>query len=149
MAFRIADNFSHHPYTRMAKAFMPNFKCVNILKNYLVRNMWYGFDVCVVQFGRKRGNFFNNSFVISAIFSNKENFLTLLGKCSSMTLPFRHGRLQNRRQSSSMTNLWRKQIRHGMSVIDQQLWRNVLFRHWMDIIQWRRVFVTDVPRFLS
>ena len=63
MTFRIADNFLHHPYTRMAKAFMPNFECVNILKNYLVRNMRYGFDVCVVQSGRKRGNFLNNSLV--------------------------------------------------------------------------------------
>ena len=78
MTIRIADNFPHHPYTRMAKAFMPNFECVNILKNYLVRNMRYGFDVCVVQSRRKRGNFLNNSFAISAIFSNKENFLIIV-----------------------------------------------------------------------
>ena len=78
MTIRIADNFSHHPYTRMTKAFMPNFECVNILKNYLVRNMRYGFDVCVVQSRRKRGNFLNNSFAISAIFSNKKNLLIIV-----------------------------------------------------------------------
>ena len=78
MTIRIANNFSHNPYTRMAKAFMPNFECINILKNYLVRNMRYGFDVCVVQSKRERWNFLNNSFAISAIFSNKENFLIIV-----------------------------------------------------------------------
>ena len=75
MTIRIVDNFPHHPYTRMAKAFMPSLECINILKNYLVCNMRYGFEVCVVQSERKRGNFLNNSFAISAIFSNKKNFL--------------------------------------------------------------------------
>ena len=78
MTIRIADNFLRHPYTRMAKEFIPSFECVNILKKYLICNMWYGFDICVVQSGRKRGNFFNNSFAISAIFSNKENFLIIV-----------------------------------------------------------------------
>jgi hypothetical protein len=78
MTIRIADNFSHHPNTRMAKAFMPSFECVNILENYLVRNMRYGFDVCVVQSGRERGNFLNNSFAISVVFSNKEDFLIIV-----------------------------------------------------------------------
>jgi hypothetical protein len=78
MAIRIIDNFSYHPYTRMAKAFMPSFECVNILENYLVHNMWYRFDVCVVQSVQKRGNFLNNPFAISAIFSNKENFLIIV-----------------------------------------------------------------------
>ena len=35
-------------------------------------------DVCVVQSRWKRGNFLNNSFAISAIFSNKENFLIIV-----------------------------------------------------------------------
>ena len=62
----------------MDKAFMPNFECVNILKNYLVLNMRYGFDVCVVQSERKRENFLNNSFAISASFSNEEYFLIIV-----------------------------------------------------------------------
>ena len=78
MTIRIADNFSHHPYTRMAKAFMSSFECINILKNYLVRNTRYGFVVCVVQSGQKRGNFLNNSFAISAIFSNEAYFLIIV-----------------------------------------------------------------------
>jgi hypothetical protein len=42
----IAYNFPHHPNARMAKAIMPSLECVNILKNYFISNMWYGFDVC-------------------------------------------------------------------------------------------------------
>jgi len=80
MTIGIPDNFVHHPYTRMTKTIMPSSECVNLLKNYLVCNMCYGFDVCVVQFGQKRGNFVNNSFAISVVFSNKENFLIIVIK---------------------------------------------------------------------
>jgi len=84
MTIRISDNFLHHPYTMMTKAIMPSFECVNVLKNYLVRNMWYGFNVCVVQSRQKRGNFLNNSFSISIVFSNKEKFLIIVIKGFSM-----------------------------------------------------------------
>jgi len=57
MTIRIVDNFLHHPYTTMTKAIMPSFECINILENYLVRNMWYEFNVCVVQTGGKEGIF--------------------------------------------------------------------------------------------
>jgi len=61
----------------MAKAVIPNFECINILKNYLIHNMWYRFNVCIVQSGRKRRNLFNNFFAISVIFSNEEKFLII------------------------------------------------------------------------
>jgi hypothetical protein len=33
----------------MTKEIMPNLEDIKILKNYLVCNMLYGFDVCVIQ----------------------------------------------------------------------------------------------------
>jgi hypothetical protein len=54
---------------------MPCLKCVNILENYLVCNMFYGFDVCIVQSTWKRRNIFNNLFAISSVFRKKEDIL--------------------------------------------------------------------------
>jgi hypothetical protein len=62
----------------MAKAIMPSLECVNILKNYFVSNMWYEFDVCVVQSRWEWGNFFKCLFAISVIFCNEKELLIVV-----------------------------------------------------------------------
>jgi len=49
LTYGIADNFSHHPYSRVPKLIMPVLECIGILKNYFISNMSNGLYVCKVQ----------------------------------------------------------------------------------------------------
>jgi hypothetical protein len=57
---------------------MLGLEYINILKNYLICNMWNMFYACVVQ-SRLQGRYsFKNIMIISVEFSNEEKFLTIL-----------------------------------------------------------------------
>ena len=68
MTNRVANNFSHHPDTGVPKSIMPSVECINILKNYFIRNMCNGLNVCIVQSRCERWNFLANVFAISILF---------------------------------------------------------------------------------
>jgi hypothetical protein len=92
----IADNFLHHLYYRVPKSIMPVSECIDILKNYLISNMFYGVYVCKVQSSLEQKNFLQIylSYPISLV---KRRNSSLLSICVFTWKPFLRLSLKLRR----------------------------------------------------
>jgi hypothetical protein len=80
----IADNFLHHLYSRVPKSIMPVSECIDILKNYLISNMFYGVYVCKVQSSLEQKKLFTDLSVISNKFGKEKKFLFIIHMCFHM-----------------------------------------------------------------
>jgi hypothetical protein len=46
MTYAIADDFPHHPYTRMSQPIMPDLECINILENHFTQHVEHVLCIC-------------------------------------------------------------------------------------------------------
>jgi hypothetical protein len=54
MTYAIADDFPHHPYTRMSQPIMPDLECINILENHFTQHVEQVLCICsTIQMVRK------------------------------------------------------------------------------------------------